>query len=160
MVIGFAITSLGSGPLVTLGTNLVVGSALPEKAGSAAALVETSNESGYALGVAILGSMGTAVYRIQIASTLPASVPPAAVDATGESLTGAAAAAQTLPNQIAVVLLNAAREAFTSGLHIIAALSALLLAGIAILVVTMLRHVRPVGEAETPAPELSRAEVT
>ena len=63
LVAGFALMSFGGVPLVALGdTNLVVGSAPPEEAGSAAALAQASNEFGYALGIALLGS-GTIVYR-------------------------------------------------------------------------------------------------
>ena len=45
----------------------VVGSAPPAKAGSAASISETSNELGIALGIAILGSIGSIVYRTQLA---------------------------------------------------------------------------------------------
>jgi len=115
VVIGFAVTGLGGGPLVTLGTNLVVGSAPPEKAGSAAALSQTGNETGYALGIALLGSLGTVVYRTQIAGAIPAQVPGTAAELNAhESLAGATAAAQTLPAQLAMELLSAARQAFTS----------------------------------------------
>ncbi len=44
--IAFAVTCLCGGPLVTLGTDLVVGSVPPEKAGSAASLSQTGNEFG------------------------------------------------------------------------------------------------------------------
>ena len=62
LVAGFALMSFGGVPLVALGTHLVVGSAPPEEAGSAAALAQAGNEFGYALGIALLGS-GTIVYR-------------------------------------------------------------------------------------------------
>ena len=45
--------------------NLILGSAPPEKAGSAAAISETGGEFGVALGIATLGSVATAVYRDQ-----------------------------------------------------------------------------------------------
>jgi MFS transporter, DHA2 family, multidrug resistance protein len=51
-------------------------------------------------------------------------------------------------------LLTTAREAFTAGLHEVAGISAALLAGVAILAMTLLRHVRPIGESEPEgAPE-------
>ena len=43
------------------GTDLIVGSAPPERAGAAAAISETSSEFGGALGIAVLGSVVTAV---------------------------------------------------------------------------------------------------
>lgn len=60
VILGFVLFSLGAGPLVTLGTNLVIGSAPPERAGSAAALSQTSNELGFAVGVAVVGSIAVA----------------------------------------------------------------------------------------------------
>jgi DHA2 family multidrug resistance protein-like MFS transporter len=59
LIVRFAIIGLCDGPLVSLGTNLVVGAAPPEKAGSSSSMAQTANEAGAALGVAILGS-GTA----------------------------------------------------------------------------------------------------
>jgi DHA2 family multidrug resistance protein-like MFS transporter len=50
-VVAFALTCIGAPPLVTLGTNLVISSVPPEKAGAAGALTQTSSEFGYALGL-------------------------------------------------------------------------------------------------------------
>ncbi|WP_328645505.1 MFS transporter [Amycolatopsis sp. NBC_00348] len=61
--IGFAVTSLGVGPMVTLGTDLVVGSVPPRRAGAAASLAQTANEFGYALGMATVGTLGNAIVR-------------------------------------------------------------------------------------------------
>jgi MFS transporter, DHA2 family, multidrug resistance protein len=144
---GFALINFGAGPLVTLGTDLVVGAAPPEKAGSAAAMNETAGEFGFALGIATLGSIGTAIYRGRIVHDIPAGIPAHAAAAARDTLTGAATAAQHLPGNLGTALLTPAREAFTTGMHAAAALSAVLLAAIAILVVTLLRHVPPTGGA-------------
>ncbi|MCR6489522.1 MFS transporter [Amycolatopsis sp. OK19-0408] len=61
--IGFAVTSLGVGPMVALGTDLVVGSVPVRKAGAAASLAQTVNEFGYAIGIATVGTLGNAVAR-------------------------------------------------------------------------------------------------
>ncbi|MEA5359796.1 MFS transporter [Amycolatopsis sp., V23-08] len=61
--IGFAVTSAGVGPMVALGTGLVIGSVPPRKAGAAASLAQTANEFGYALGMATVGTLGNAVVR-------------------------------------------------------------------------------------------------
>src|SRR5712671_4098485 len=63
LVTGFVVYSLGLAPVFTLATDLIVGTAPPERAGAAAAISETGSELGGALGIAILGSIGTAVYR-------------------------------------------------------------------------------------------------
>ena len=84
------------------------------------------------------------MYRLQVASGLPAGV---AGDAARESLAGAIAVAATLPEPLGNLLLIAARDAFTSSLHVVAGASAVVLLGVAVLAVTMLRHVRPIGAA-------------
>jgi DHA2 family multidrug resistance protein-like MFS transporter len=61
--LGFAVSSLGVGPMVALGTDLVISSVPPRKAGSAASLAQTVNEFGYALGMATVGTLGNAVVR-------------------------------------------------------------------------------------------------
>jgi DHA2 family multidrug resistance protein-like MFS transporter len=141
LIVGFMVNCLGVGPLVTLGTNLVVGSAPPERAGSAAAIAQTGNEFGYALGIAVLGSVATAVYRTQVTDALPSGAPAAAKD----TLAGATQAAAGLPDTVGAAVLSAAHQAFVDGLHTIAALSAVLLAGVGVLLVITLRHLPPIG---------------
>src|SRR5690606_8971106 len=55
--------AIGVAPVFTLTTDLIIGSAPPERAGAASALSETSAEFGGALGIAVFGSIGVAVYR-------------------------------------------------------------------------------------------------
>jgi MFS transporter, DHA2 family, multidrug resistance protein len=140
---GFAVTNLGAGPMVTLGTDLVVGSAPVERAGSAGAMNQTSGVFGFALGIAALGSVGTAVYRAKI--TVPAGVPAAEAR---DSLAGAVAVAGHLPVRQSAPLLDSARAAFTSGMHVAAGISAVLLVVVAVVVGTLLRHT---GGDEAPA---------
>ena len=63
LALGFAVTSLCAGPLVALGTDLVVGSVPQRKAGAAASLSQTAGEFGYALGIATVGTLGNTVAR-------------------------------------------------------------------------------------------------
>ncbi|WP_116100914.1 MFS transporter [Amycolatopsis thermalba] len=140
---GFALIFLGAGPLVTLSTGLVLGSAPAEKAGSAAALNETSGQFGFAFGLAALGSIGAAVYTSRF--TPPENVPAAARD----SLADAVAVAQHLPADLARALLTPARAAFVDGLHLVAVISAAALAVVAVLILRLLRHVPPTGRAES-----------
>ncbi|MFH8385283.1 MFS transporter [Kitasatospora sp. NPDC018058] len=161
LIVGFAVMSFCGTPLVALGTNLVIGNAPMEKAGSAGSLAQMSNECGSALGIATIGTIGAAVYRSEIHDAIPAGVPAEAAEAARDSLGGAVAAAGSTPEGLAV--LAPAHEAFTSSLHVVTGIGAVLLAGVAILVATMLKHVPPVGQ-ETPggapeaAPEASEAE--
>ena len=64
---GLVISSLGIASVFTLTTDLVVGSAPTERAGVASAISETTGELGGALGIAILGSIGTSIYRTELA---------------------------------------------------------------------------------------------
>ena len=151
VVAGWALITLGSGPMVVLSVDMVIGAAPPARAGSAAALNETGSQLGFALGIAILGSVASAIYRSRIA-VLPRGTPPAAASAGRESLAGALSAAHELPPRIAATLLGQSRAAFTAGMHMTAATSAVLLAGVALTVVGTLRQVRPNGQ---PAPGTS-----
>jgi MFS transporter, DHA2 family, multidrug resistance protein len=154
LVVGFVIASFGIGPTGALGTNLVVGSAPPEKAGSASSISETVGEFGIALGVAAFGSLGTAVYRNQIAASIPADVLAAAPEVARDTLAGATAAADELPDQLGTALLDPAREAFTSGLNVVAGLSAAAVVAFGVLAVILLRHIRPSGEAQPDLKEV------
>ena len=71
----FVVYSLGLAPVFTLATDIIVGSAPPERAGAASAISETGSEFGGALGIAILGSIGTAVYRRAMAEGVSSGRP-------------------------------------------------------------------------------------
>jgi len=141
LVTGSVIFSLALAPVDTLATDLAVGAAPPERAGAASAISETSSEFGGALGIAILGVIGTAVYRGQVADAVPAGVPPEAAAAARDTLGGALAAAGQLPDQPGAALLDTARDAFTQGLHLAFAISAVAAIGTAILAAVLLRGV-------------------
>jgi MFS transporter, DHA2 family, multidrug resistance protein len=158
LAIASAIVSLGLAPVFTATTDLIVGSAPPERAGAASGISETGAELGGALGIAILGSIGVAVYRGQLATTLPADVPSQAAAAARDTLGGAVAAAQQLPTEVGSALMTAAREAFTAGLQVTAAISAVIAAGIAVLATVLLREVRASSEEAPVGPPATAAE--
>lgn len=156
LTIGLVITSLGIGPIVALGYGLVLGAAPPEKAGSAAAINETGGEFGIALGIAAIGSLGTAIYRLNMNDAIPAGVGGSVNDTARESIVGATSAAGDLPAPVATDLLEAAREAFTTALDTVAVLSAIVLVGLAIVAAVTLRRLRPLGEPPPGAEEAGR----
>ena len=157
VVAGSVVFALGMGPIFILATDLIMGTAPPEKAGAASAISETGAEFGGALGIAILGSIGTAVYRGRLLDAVPPEVPTAAADAARDTLGGALAAAQQLPPQPAAALLEAARDAFTQGLHIATITGAVIAVLIAALVFVKLRHV-PGSFQTTPRSETADAD--
>ena len=75
LVAASILVSLGLAPVFGLTTELIVGSAPPEKAGAASGISETSAELGGALGIAILGSIGVAMYRGGLTRMLPSDMP-------------------------------------------------------------------------------------
>ncbi|HEU5157183.1 MAG TPA: MFS transporter [Streptosporangiaceae bacterium] len=149
LVAGFVIVGLGSGPY-SLCTDLVVGAAPPEKAGSAASIAETSAELGIALGLASLGSVGTAIYRDHL--VVPHTVPADVAAAAREGITGAVSVAGHLPEAVGADLLDSARVAFTSGLNAAAIFGTVVFAGLTVVATVLLRHLRPAApEAEADA---------
>jgi DHA2 family multidrug resistance protein-like MFS transporter len=147
LVTGFVLFSLGLAPVFTLATDLIVGTAPPERAGAASAISETGSELGGALGIAVLGSIGTAVYRSRLIDSMPGGLPAEVRGAAQDTLGGAIAVAQDLPAELRGELVDAARAAFTPGLQLSAAICGIVAIALAAVVVALLRHVRAGGEA-------------
>jgi DHA2 family multidrug resistance protein-like MFS transporter len=151
LVVASCVVSLGLAPVFTATTDLIVGSAPPERAGAASGISETGSELGGALGIAILGSIGVALYRAGLADSLPAGIPSQAAVAARDTLGGAVGVARRLPADLGAALLAAAREAFTTGLQVTAGISAVVAVGIAVLATVMLRGVPTTSEAAEAA---------
>ncbi|WP_367047904.1 MFS transporter [Streptomyces sp. Je 1-332] len=145
--------SLYAGGLVaamTLANELALGAAPPERAGSAAAVLESGQELGGALGMALLGSIGSAVYSRDMADALPAGVPQA--DAVRETLGGATTVAARLPATTAESVLTAARDAFTHGMGFAAIGAATVMAAAGVFSLVLLRgagRTEPSSESPT-----------
>jgi DHA2 family multidrug resistance protein-like MFS transporter len=142
------IISLALAPVFTLTTELIVGSAPPARAGAASGISETGSELGGALGIAILGSLGSTAYRSAVASGLPVGVPSETAATALDTLGGAVSVAQQLPDQLGIALLDNARDAFVQGLHLAAGTSAAVAIGAAILAVVFLGRAPARSEPE------------
>ncbi|WP_283137023.1 MFS transporter [Rhizohabitans arisaemae] len=137
---------LGGAPLLVLGIDMVVGAAPRERSGSAAALSETAQEFGGALGLAIFGSVATAVYRIGL--TVPEGTPEQLAEAARDTLGGAVAVAGSLPGEAGTTLIEAAGTAFTDGLQVAMwATAAVLVAAAALAAVALPRGPAPEQQA-------------
>jgi DHA2 family multidrug resistance protein-like MFS transporter len=157
LMTGMLIFCLGLAPVGTLTTDQVVSLAPPERAGAAAAISETSFEFGGALGIAVLGSIVTAVYKGIMAHAVPAEV--LAIAGVSDTLSGAVAAAGQLSGEAGASLLVAARQAYTTAFALTALISAVIAIGAAILAVTLLRPADPDFDQEPrPQPEPAAAE--
>jgi DHA2 family multidrug resistance protein-like MFS transporter len=147
IVTGSVVFSLGTAPVFTLTNDLIIGSAPPERAGAAAGISETAAELGGAVGIAVFGSIGTAIYRSGIADGIPAAVPHQVAEVARDTLGGAIEIAGQLPDRLGILLIETARGAFLEGVHVGAAISAIGSLGLAALVLTLLRRVRQGSES-------------
>ncbi|WP_367126093.1 MFS transporter [Streptomyces phytohabitans] len=137
----------GAGLSFTVTADVILSSVPEEQAGAASAVSETAYELGAALGIALLGSVVTGLYR---GFATPAGVPEAAADEARESLGGAVEAAHGVPGAEGEALLDAARETFTEGLRAGAGVGAAVLLAAAALSWRLLRGQRLADTAENP----------
>ena len=157
IIIGSTVYSLGMSPVFTLGIDTIIAAAPARRAGAASGISETSSELGGALGIAVLGNIGTAIYRGHLSEGALAGVPPVARHAALDTLGGAVAAAAQVPSDGArVVLLETAKFAFTHAMQVTLLLCAAVSIVTASVSVVALRRPRvrtatrsPIGE--TPA---------
>jgi len=147
-LLGSVVFSLGLAPVFTLAIDLIVGVAPPERAGAASAIAETGAEFGGAIGIAVFGSIGIAIYRGAMAGGIPAGVPAEAAAAARDTLGGAVEVAGQLHDRLGAPLIEAAREAFIQGVHVAASISVVGAIGLAIFVAVLLRQVRGGSQAE------------
>ncbi|MEV4434289.1 MFS transporter [Streptomyces sp. NPDC049555] len=130
---------VGAGLSFTVTADVILSSVPKEQAGSAAAVSETAYELGAALGIAVLGSIVTGIYRD---FTVPAGIPPASAAEARESLGGAVESAGALPADLGDALLGSARDAFVEGLRIASGVGALVLLATAVAAWFLLRGQR------------------
>jgi DHA2 family multidrug resistance protein-like MFS transporter len=134
----FMATGLAEGVVYALSTTIVLGAAPEKKAGAAGAVSETAYELGTALGIALVGSVLTAVYRSGL--VLPTGVSESAATEASNSLGGALNVAETLPAAAGDALRAGAQHSFVQGMNLAAVVSALLLVGASALVWALLRR--------------------
>jgi len=152
LLIAATIYAFGIVGVMTVGNELIMGAVPPERAGAAAAVVETATEFGAALGIAILGSLGIAVYRSGLVASAPQGTPPTALAAARDTLGGAITVADRLPGRVGTDLLEAARAAFTHGLNNAALGAAIVMALAAVLSAAFFRGVQAQSSARAEEP--------
>jgi len=149
LVAGTVIMSLGLAPVFTIGNEMIITAAPPQRAGAASAIAETASEFCGALGIAVFGIIGTVIYRQTLADSMSAAAPADAGNTAMATLGGAVAAAQAIPGPVGDALLAASRAAFVGALQFTAALGAF------VVVVTSIVSARILRSAGPPGPELS-----
>lgn len=138
LISAYILMSFGLAPIFTLSTDLIIGSAPPERAGGAAGLAETSSEFGGALGIAVLGSIVTALYASGMASFAGGSgFSDEAMAIARETIGGAVAEAERAGGTAGELLLAGARESYANAFQVVTLVCAVvsLLAGMVALLV-------------------------
>ncbi|TAJ84577.1 MFS transporter [Reyranella sp.] len=148
VVAGFSLAYLGLGTIAALGTDLVVGSAPAEKAGSASAMSETVQDLGVSLGIAVLGSLSAAVYRHLMVASLPENLSRETREAVNDSLWAVSSIASRLPAD----LVEQAQAAFIAGFNLASVASAVGVAMLAILAAVALQHVGVPARSDSRSP--------
>jgi len=149
VVAGTVLLAFGFSPVFTLGTDAVMGAAPPDRAGAAAALSETTFEVGGALGVALLGSFGSWIYRRDMDGALGTAWPAEVRRAAGDTLGEVTGLATRLPSEMATRLLATARAAFTHAMTATLTICLVITLALAVLAARKARQGRAAG-APTP----------
>ncbi|WP_460063610.1 MFS transporter [Streptomyces sp. YKOK-I1] len=136
-VLGAALLAVGVGAgfSFTVTADVILSSVPKEQAGAASAVSETAYELGAALGIAVLGSIVTGVYR-----GFPS--PPGTPEGAHESLGGAVEAASSMPAADAETMLASVREAFVNGLSLASGAGAAVLLATAVAAWFLLKEQR------------------
>lgn len=158
IIVAYAVFAFCGAPLVALGTGMIVGNAPMEKMGMAGSMAQMSNEVGGMVGIAILGSIGTGVYRAAVDDSIPAGLSDEAAAGVADSIAGAPAAAAELSGQGGADLVASAQASFADGFVALTASGAVIMAAAAIAVFFGLRHLPPIGQ-EAPAEPAEDAEL-
>ncbi|WP_103504211.1 MFS transporter [Streptomyces sp. SM14] len=145
LIPGLVVTGLGLGAAMVAASVAIVGNAPAHRAGMAASVEEVSYELGSLTGVAVLGSVLTAVYTSTV--TLPAGAP----EAAGSGMDAALAEAARLPADEGAALVAAANSAFDNGYTLTLVIATVTLAVGAAFAHLRLRGHRPTPDAETAA---------
>jgi DHA2 family multidrug resistance protein-like MFS transporter len=150
LVAGLIVAAFGISLPMALTLGVIMDSTPPERAGATASLFETGGQFGIALGVAVLGSLGTAVYRLVLEPSIPIGLGGADARSVLESLTEAIRVAHAVP-AIGTDLLAEASRAFSAGLNAVAALGAAIFLGLAWVALSILGPARVTSRQPAPA---------
>jgi DHA2 family multidrug resistance protein-like MFS transporter len=124
LVSGLVIMSLGLAPVFTIGNEMIITAAPPERAGAASAISETSSEFSGALGIAVFGSIGTMLYRATLSTAIPDGLPAEAAAAALATLGGAVTVAHAVGGPAGDKLLGSSQAAFVDALQLTASIGA------------------------------------
>lgn len=140
VAVALGIFSLGIAPVFTLSTDIIVGNAPPERAGTASSLAETASELGGALGIALLGSIGSYIYLKAMDGNILILENNSGIST--DTLSGTVAYSAFIPPDEATTLLLMAKEAFTSGITFVSGISTTIAIGLGIVCFVTFRKIK------------------
>jgi DHA2 family multidrug resistance protein-like MFS transporter len=116
IIIGSAVLSLGTAPGTAIVADFIVSAAPPERAGAVSALNETASEFGGAVGIALLGSLATLLYRSELGRAMPGHLSAASMQTALRGI----GAAKSLLRDVGggETLMSAARAAYAQAASI------------------------------------------
>ncbi|PSL03538.1 DHA2 family multidrug resistance protein-like MFS transporter [Haloactinopolyspora alba] len=138
VLLAFLLVGGGVGLVQTITNNLIMNTVDPTKAGAAAAVSETAYEVGGGTGVAILGSVLSAVYAGGL--TAVDGIGGDAMEHARETIGGAMSVAERTGGEAGTSLQTAAGAAFTDAVHVTSVIGAVVVALAAVQVFVVLRR--------------------
>ena len=120
VAVGASLATFGIGAAFPMLMDGVMSAAPPERAASSASMAQLANELGIALGLTVLGSLGTVVYRLQLGH--------AGSDARRSVIDG------VREGQHDPALLASVKDAFTDSFHVVGLVGIVLMAVVLVLV--------------------------
>lgn len=126
-LIGSGILAAGAVAVLSLAAEISLATTGPERAGTVAAVVDTSGEFGGELGIAILGSVGAASYSAAVVAGAPAGLPADMLTRISSTIGEAVATAQSIGGSTSTALLDTARSAFAHSITVVSVCGAALL---------------------------------
>jgi MFS family permease len=137
VAVALGVAGLGMGLSMPTALDAVLGSLPEEQTGAGTGLSRTVQQTGASFGVAVLGSILNAVYRSSLQQHIPA-VPGDVRAASKSNVAAAMSAAQHLAAPAAPRLVEAAFNAYASGMTVVLIVCATLLAAAAVLTLLFL----------------------
>ena len=125
-------------PCIAIIADLIVSAAPQERSGAASALSETASEFGGALGIALLGSLTTLLYRSALHEMTPTGIPVGSIETALRGI----GPASSLPPSPGGALLSAAQSAYTSAVGAAFLTSAGIVLLLSVIAVAMFRDLK------------------
>ncbi|MCH8230718.1 MAG: MFS transporter [Chloroflexi bacterium] len=117
-IVGMMIFGIGFGMAMPTVTDTIMASVPVNDAGVGSAMNDLSRELGFVLGIAILGSLATSLYRTNVTDAIAGLVPDGVSEAIGNSIGAVGSIAAELPADVALVVTESANASFVDALNI------------------------------------------